>query len=270
MKVKLVVFFCILFFSGSSQTSLTNGAVYDYNIGDVFQTYSYGTGMSTLLPQYVTKEVLTKNYSSSLDTVFYSFKRTVYDPPLCGPCPGQTVVDTIYENYTNLTSAVNMQPFPIVLQDTIYLDFCNKNTWKMTTRSFPNGAGEYNQNEHYVVAGCGGLYFNRIVGIGGPASEHYNLVYYKKGGDECGTLTVNIIELGSQNSINIFPNPSNGMYSIQAKGNLFVFNTIGEKVFSQKLVNDTNLLDLSGFPNGMYFISLQTEEGVFVNQIVKQ
>ena len=54
-------------------------------------------------------------------------------------------------------------------------------------------------------------------------------------------------------SIQIYPNPSTGVYTISATANIEVYNLIGELVLTE---NNATSVDLTAAPNGMYFVKL--------------
>jgi len=72
--------------------------------------------------------------------------------------------------------------------------------------------------------------------------------------------------LQSTYEVMVYPNPSNGIFNIQIINNesvtlnyeLNIYNTIGEKIFSQKSTTDKTEIDLSSHPNGIYFIKAIT------------
>ena len=75
--------------------------------------------------------------------------------------------------------------------------------------------------------------------------------------------------LVSPNSINIYPNPSTGIFTLQAKSgelsgkSIEVFNVLGEKVLKQILrsAQDDKVINLNNQPNGVYFYRIVGEDG---------
>jgi len=88
------------------------------------------------------------------------------------------------------------------------------------------------------------------------------------------TVDVDVVK-SIENSINLFPNPSNGIVNIDFNGNVAnnpqvkVFNQLGQLVFTQNNTTATaNLsLDLSGFAKGIYSVNI-ISEGVSVTKRV--
>ncbi len=75
------------------------------------------------------------------------------------------------------------------------------------------------------------------------------------------------IEALALENINLFPNPTEGLVSLSYPelqvNTIAVYNVIGELMIERDASSTTNMeLDLSTFDEGMYIISLQTEQGV--------
>ena len=74
----------------------------------------------------------------------------------------------------------------------------------------------------------------------------------------------------SKTNLRIYPNPSLGVFHIDGMNGyskISVINTYGEEIFS----NDFTLpgkLDLSGKPDGVYFIRIETGQGVFFEKLI--
>lgn len=108
----------------------------------------------------------------------------------------------------------------------------------------------------------------------GSISEENNFYY---------ELTVATDDFNQKNqSLNIFPNPSNGQFQITYE--LSTPNQIDLKILSlagkeilpifenkaQTSGEHTENLNLENLPDGVYLIQLATENGVFINKIIKQ
>lgn len=69
--------------------------------------------------------------------------------------------------------------------------------------------------------------------------------------------------------INIYPNPSNGVFTmvtkkevLRAMSNIEVYNVLGEKVYSQFISSNSQFtLDLSSQPNGIYLYRIMGDSG---------
>jgi hypothetical protein len=73
-------------------------------------------------------------------------------------------------------------------------------------------------------------------------------------------------------SVNVYPNPSSGIFSIEfknnttIKGDIEVYNVVGEKVY-QSALGTSNKVDLSIQPKGFYLLYLRTNQGILVKKI---
>ena len=70
-------------------------------------------------------------------------------------------------------------------------------------------------------------------------------------------------------NISIFPNPSSGIFQIESNqeiNQIEVFNITGQVILSF----NSNTIDLSNQPSGIYLIEIKTTDAVFVNKLVKE
>ena len=75
------------------------------------------------------------------------------------------------------------------------------------------------------------------------------------------TLGINSI---FENNINIFPNPSNGIFTVKTSLNnstYKIYNLIGQHVKSGLINNGSNSIDLRNSIDGVYFMTIKTENG---------
>lgn len=89
-------------------------------------------------------------------------------------------------------------------------------------------------------------------------------------------LNTSILNYKNDNSISIFPNPTNGKFLIQGLGfgvqSLEIYNVLAEKVYStanfqQQTLNE---IDLSKFQKGIYFAKIYNGEKIYTKKIVIQ
>jgi hypothetical protein len=130
------------------------------------------------------------------------------------------------------------------------------------------------------------------LGLSNPTSAN---PWAKPGGKSVYTLTVTdfnhcvvmdevqvnvsgtgIPEEEMQVTIQIYPNPANGLVTLEVNGftgigSLTVSNMVGQKVFVKKLqfMNSTNVdLDVSRWEKGLYQVVLQTDKNLFTRSIM--
>lgn len=91
--------------------------------------------------------------------------------------------------------------------------------------------------------------------------------------DDVSVITTGVEEVaGATNDVVIFPNPSNGIFSIQYQNNapqsIEIYNVVGEKIYSTISNKETHDIDISLFPKGVYFVKLDDGEKVIAKKIV--
>jgi hypothetical protein len=101
------------------------------------------------------------------------------------------------------------------------------------------------------------------------SDESGNVIF--SGGDFSSTESTTFrvgetLEINSvfENNLNIFPNPSNGVFNIKTSSNnstYKIYNLIGQHVKSGLIYNGSNLIDLRNSIDGVYFMTIQTENG---------
>jgi Zn-dependent metalloprotease len=79
----------------------------------------------------------------------------------------------------------------------------------------------------------------------------------------------------SSSEIKCYPNPTNGMFTLEYSGNLqdvrvFIFNSLGQLLQRQNLINTKTDFDLNSYPSGLYFVELRTPEGSTIIKVIKQ
>ena len=111
-------------------------------------------------------------------------------------------------------------------------------------------------------------------------------VYYRlKEIDTDGEFEYSVIRFVNSNvysiSLTVFPNPTNGIVSIALNnqemsglGSIIVYNTLGQEMYSQ-IIDATELssgisVDLSNLAHGTYAVKVLTNQGEWVERLVKQ
>lgn len=85
------------------------------------------------------------------------------------------------------------------------------------------------------------------------------------------TTTVGVSELATSNEVSIFPNPSTGIFTVKALDNnstVEVYNIVGERMLSSKLVNGNNTINMSNMSVGTYFFKVTSNGEVTTKKVV--
>lgn len=82
-------------------------------------------------------------------------------------------------------------------------------------------------------------------------------------GNNCATLSNNDFTINDDNILTVYPNPSNGIFSIssQQESLVTVYDMIGKKVLSTKVSIGSSNLDLSNYANGIYLLTVTNQNG---------
>ncbi|GEM_PF-1170275 len=82
--------------------------------------------------------------------------------------------------------------------------------------------------------------------------------------------TVGISESDNNNSIIVFPNPSNGVFRIDNKkgSQITVYNIMGQEVYKQSNSQAIEVLDLSALHNGIYIIKISNSDSITTKRII--
>jgi Secretion system C-terminal sorting domain/SprB repeat len=85
--------------------------------------------------------------------------------------------------------------------------------------------------------------------------------------------TNNIVEIEVENSFSVFPNPSNGKFSVRLSAeflnsSMILVNVMGEQIFSSTTTTSQVDLDFPGIQQGIYFLKTQKGEKSSTKRIV--
>ena len=87
----------------------------------------------------------------------------------------------------------------------------------------------------------------------------------------CTGINSQIVTPNSQ--IVLYPNPSNGVFTISAieqNTSIGIYNAIGELVKSIQSTDSNTTIDLSNYSNGIYFIKVKNNKGEAIQKLIKQ
>ena len=75
-----------------------------------------------------------------------------------------------------------------------------------------------------------------------------------------------------QDYVNIFPNPSNGVFNIEGKGirKVSVIDAFGQIILSKEVGDDLMQIDLNGKAAGIYMLQIVTDNGITTRQLIKK
>lgn len=145
-----------------------------------------------------------------------------------------------------------------------YIDNTKKGEW----------SGEMDWSLTTVEAESG-MYYMRWV---------YEKDYSVENGNDCawidnvvfpaGSIIVGVDENSATISVNIYPNPNNGLFNIDLSENdnykLTIFNTLGQLVYVQDAISGHAAIDVNHLQSGVYVISIENETERMISRFVKK
>lgn len=281
MKLITLIILLLSIESFTAQSYLTIGEVFDFNINDEFH---YTKENQPSNGERIT--VIDKYYSINSDTVFYTLHHDIYNviPDYSVSPPGSiyvfdTIIDTIF--YSDLNMPIYYmwpQNDPeFVFYDSIKeldTNFCDieMNSYYIQQysfepswfkRSYGRGIGITLDYWHYQGNGVSQF----------PVWER--MIYYKKDSMNCGSpdlTSLGLTNLNGQEDFFIFPNPSDGIISIDnissQKINIKVFNATSELKYKEQ--NISSEIDLSNLSNGIYILEIEINSQLYYERLIKK
>ena len=87
---------------------------------------------------------------------------------------------------------------------------------------------------------------------------------------DCNSNTINktkhnsVNKLQKENFISIFPNPNNGSFMLKIKDNLkpttiSIYNPLGKIIYNKTVIREENKINITGQPNGIYFVLVEND-----------
>jgi len=80
-------------------------------------------------------------------------------------------------------------------------------------------------------------------------------------------------EINKEEDITVYPNPATISITVtllKGEGVLTIYNVLGEKVFTTKIINNQTEIDVGNLPKGMFFVEVQTNKGIIRKKVVKE
>lgn len=276
-------------FIASSQNYLTIGQVYNFNVGDEFETANYMMGYG---PTYYQFCIVTKKwYSLSHDTLYYRDSVIDYNAAFLNIITAGYHISVDTSHITNLNGWAKQDTTPNDCSptwDSVYYStsqpYCGDTVWERGPyRSCWSLLFNPNVTQSWVVEGCGGPYWiSSSPDINDNEQTYvYELIFYKKGNDSCGTRVPLISSVPGVATLQVegrvFPNPSKGVFTFRIMKeylrmySIEVYDVMGEKIIQSSLpasslgqMDGNMLIDLTSQPDGIYFYRVVAESGELI------
>lgn len=85
--------------------------------------------------------------------------------------------------------------------------------------------------------------------------------------------TVGIKDVSKSNTVNIYPNPSNGIYNLSGldeNSKISVYDAIGQIIYTSIITKSKETVNISLLPNGIYMIQIKSENNIITKKVIKK
>lgn len=214
-------------------------------------------------------------------SIFVRFVYSPYNIPILLYDFTLQVGDTMFYSYAMLNNTLYQQNHYKVVTDTgtIVLDNGEiRKTWTLSS--------EFVQDDIWVegigsITGIG--LFNPLIADYVLNGFQYRFEYFCNNDipiydpNDCSFCSCDIdLEVKNQDfdNVSISPNPTNGILSIKSStfepSQYNIYNSLGQQVINFYLDNETNQLDVSSLPSGIYFLQVISKEKRYTMKFVKE
>jgi hypothetical protein len=260
--MRLVLLCMLTNLAFNCRAQLTIGQVYDFDIGDLFQSVGMVNGSAGTPPTIINKTILGKALSGN--SVTYTIQVGYYTPPACQSCPASASSTVVIETYTNLSSPLipaNETSTCVGTEDTTYYSQCNRLTMERHP-DFANSCFEPTLHTTRYVQGAGGPYYDKTV-FSSPTPNNSTSLYlqfYVKQSNSCGTTFINSPEPELKRT-SVYPNPAGDYVIVETDTPMSyytLFDITGKLCRAGKMEN--KYIETAGLSRGTYFINLYSPE----------
>jgi len=265
----------------NAQDTLRVGEVFDFDIGDEFH---YERTLSQLNGIQVDRIFIEdKWYSDQQDTLFYKIRKNQYSDFQSSPGPSGMWYD-VNQYYTHLDTFVWLDVFssnPCGNSDTCVVTtefdtYCDRQSMRVSLRT---GLIDFEENTEINAYAIGlGVVFNSDYQDDGNTGTETQLVYYKKGTEECGApnYLTNIEETKPNPSILTYPNPFHDKLFFEfdpdddEHSNIEIYDLYGNLTFSNSKLNNNLTIETKSWESGIYFFQYRRGDTFITSKLVKE
>lgn len=280
-NLKVVLFLVLIFIINkkvNSQTALTIGEVFDYEIGDEFHR---SNNLSGETPKGSITKIVDKWFSTDGKTVYYEIDYVNYYSTLISSPTMH--LDYFYSegnitnSYTNLDSSIFTYPFDgfssFQYVDTLCYSIItpgNGSDCSVDVNGFHcsfNQEGEPTDIAYQYGKGIGLTYHSYFdaTDFTGFSEKNINLFYTKKGNVECGnpfTLYLNVKEYYHDDLIKVYQNELDKCIivnldnTLDQKCKINLVDLSGKLIYSEAVEKEIRI-ETNHLNSGLYFINIQ-------------
>ena len=155
----------------------------------------------------------------------------------------------------------NQQEFSISLSN-------DGNNWttvvpSQQSNNTPDGG---NSHELYPISSTNARYIKvDITATTAPSSHIFKATIWEIEAYELSCSPTSVNTYNESNNINIYPNPVSNELFVEFKNKqnviINIFNSLGQQIYTEKLINYQQSIDMTSLNNGIYLINIKDENG---------
>lgn len=180
-----------------------------------------------------------------------------------------TYLDTLYSNA--LQDCGIDYTLPV---DTIYIDstYALSNWEYVVNWTIVQDTNQFLFTETYFIDSTGYYYFGLSLycdDVQRVSSNFASYTFFVGAYADISNSPTQIQDISLDNSIAVYPNPSNGIFTITASKKMTtysIFDALGRKVASKTTDSTSQSIDIQSLNTGMYYLVVQLEDGTIGKQ----
>lgn len=272
MKKNILLFlFIFSFINTNAQYLLTNRLVFDFEVGDQFQYYHDDDDRNVYGQDF--DHIIGKRYSTNADTVFYDIKNEYSEIENWQYGTRKQSISYYTDIMTNLDSNIFGYRDTFINDSNQYdrLTYAaEKNKFSNCDSIQINYLLHYGFEDNYYHSygkGIGIVEWNSRSGSGNSANKSKKLIYYKKGGIECGTFNPNLFlgmedHLQNHLKLELYQKDENLYVKTNIQSRVFqikIFDIQGVLLYKDVFFNGIGEFNIQKLMKGIYIVQVETE-----------
>ncbi len=170
-------------------------------------------------------------------------------------------IDTLYSN-----AAANCGLDYTMPVDSFFIDssYAISNWAYVVNWVILQDTNEYSFTETYYIDSTGNYLFGLSVYCEARSSSFGSFSFFSGLFADMSPVATNVAGLKENNKILVYPNPSNGVYHLSSSPKIkeyTIFDQLGRKIIQKKINSADEMINITGFDSGMYYLIVQYQDG---------
>lgn len=175
-------------------------------------------------------------------------------------------IDTLYANASQNCGIDYSMPI-----DSFYIDsaYAVSNWAYVVDWVLWQDTNVFDFTETYFIDSTGDYLFGLSVYCDARSSTFGSYSFFTGLHADAPPVVTNIEGIKENNKISVYPNPSNGIYYLSSSSKMkeyMIFDQLGRKVISKKVNSADEMINITGYGSGMYYLIIQYQDGTYGKQ----